>query len=164
VMDPAAPGAGVGSTSAPTPVFTEATDQSSANSRSISPLLLSTALGPQVGAEGESSLSSRKSFVKSPARRRNSKKAASITTATAAASIAADSSAVLEQFPVKVRPTEPVRTGYLLKLDASAMTAIGSPSGGIVSPNSRERDAWLPQYVTLDISTGLLTVFAEINA
>ena len=46
------------------------------------------------------------------------------------------------------RPTELARAGYLLKLDAASKD-IGE-------------DSWISQYVTLDVSTGILEYFAEI--
>ncbi len=54
---------------------------------------------------------------------------------------------------ISVRPTEPVRTGNLYKLD-SAHAQEAANMG---------QDVWLPQYISMDITTGIMFVYTEIN-
>lgn len=54
------------------------------------------------------------------------------------------------QLSVHIRPTEPTREGYLQKLDSSSLGDLGE-------------DSWLDQYVTLDIASGEMKLFAEIG-
>lgn len=104
----------------------------------------------------------RRSFTKSPARRRASKKAAHLQVDTASG---VDSDASRPQTPtprpqhaltkhlnIKTRPTETVRMGYLFKLDTSSHDAADVG-----------HDVWLTQFVSLDVTTGMMLIFAEIN-
>lgn len=104
----------------------------------------------------------RRSFTKSPARRRASKKAAHLAVDTASG---VDSDASRPQTPtpraqhsltkhlnIKTRPTETVRMGYLFKLDTSSHDAADVG-----------HDVWLTQFVSLDVTAGMMLIFAEIN-
>jgi hypothetical protein len=53
------------------------------------------------------------------------------------------------QLVISVRPTSPVREGYLYKLD----TTLNEPG----------EDAWISQFVSLEISTGMLQFYAELG-
>lgn len=104
----------------------------------------------------------RRSFTKSPARRRASKKATHLAVDTASG---VDSDASRPQTPtpraqhsltkhlnIKTRPTETVRMGYLFKLDTSSQDAADVG-----------HDVWLTQFVSLDVTAGIMLIFAEIN-
>jgi hypothetical protein len=54
------------------------------------------------------------------------------------------------QLSVHVRPTEPVREGYLQKLDSSSLNDLGE-------------DSWLDQFASLQVNTGELKLYAEIG-
>lgn len=115
-------------------------------------------------AHGADALAPRRSFTKSPARRRTSKKAAhndgpghgtefEANTRSHTPSPTPHGHAPLTRhIKISVRPTEPVRTGYLYRLDSahSHDASMGS-------------DVWLTQFVSLDITTGMMHVYAEIN-
>lgn len=118
-------------------------------------------------------LAPRRSFSKSPARRRTSKKAthqegaSTLTAGTVEGHDTANSSRAHTPSPtppstshapltrhlkISVRPTEAVRMGYLYRLDTS-------PS----HDSSMGSDVWLTQFVSMDITTGMMHVYAEIN-
>ena len=59
--------------------------------------------------------------------------------------------------PIKIRPTEPIRSGYLHKFDSQAAHA---PAGTV---GEADEDVWMNQFVSLDIATGLFVHYAEIN-
>lgn len=125
-------------------------------------------------AAGEG-LQPRRSFTKSPARRRTSKKSTSHSTTDASTvgivghegdssrsvtpspipteSIAQHPHPLTRHLKIRVRPTEPLREGYLFKLD----TAHHEEAEGL------GQDVWLLQFAKLDITTGLMQVFSEIN-
>ena len=125
-------------------------------------------------AAGEG-LQPRRSFTKSPARRRTSKKSTSHSSADASTvgivghegdssrsvtpspiptdSIAQQPHPLTRHLKIRVRPTEPLREGYLFKLD----TAHHQEAEGL------GQDVWLLQFAKLDITTGLMQVFSEIN-
>ena len=122
----------------------------------VSPLLINTA----------DSMPARRSFTKSPARRRTSKKATHIDThisPTAAGAGESDTSrphtpshSLTKHLNIKSRPTETLRSGPLYKLDTSHSheAAAGDDMG---------QDVWLTQSVSLDVTTGIMLIFSEIN-
>jgi hypothetical protein len=123
---------------------------------------------------GEGAHARRPSFTKSPARRRTSKKPtphgagegiaqqddvsrahtpSPVPTSGATGAVPHNTHPLTRHLKILFRPTEPVRMGYLLKLDTShAHEAAGMG-----------QDVWLTQYVTLDVTTGMMIVYAEIN-
>eukprot|EP00428_Durinskia_dybowskii_P087573 CAMPEP_0170449154 /NCGR_PEP_ID=MMETSP0117_2-20130122/51095_1 /TAXON_ID=400756 /ORGANISM="Durinskia baltica, Strain CSIRO CS-38" /LENGTH=1562 /DNA_ID=CAMNT_0010710381 /DNA_START=163 /DNA_END=4851 /DNA_ORIENTATION=+ len=126
-------------------------------------------------ARGEG-LAPRRSFTKSPARRRNSKKSSisgqhgshghghgiaandsdtsrSVTPSPVPAGATTTTHPLTRHLKISVRPTEPQRMGYLLRLD----TAHAHDASGL------GQDSWLNQYITLDITTGIMKIFSEVN-
>jgi hypothetical protein len=123
---------------------------------------------------GESAHARRPSFTKSPARRRTSKKSSPhgagegiaqqddasrahspspVPTSGATGAVPHNTHPLTRHLKILIRPTEPGRMGYLLKLDTShAHEAAGMG-----------QDVWLTQYVALDVTTGMMIVYAEIN-
>ena len=159
----------------PTAAFLQDSARSTANPSPVTePIRLETPEPSPTVVANADGLAPRRSFSKSPARRRTSKKATHGATAEGIAaqddssrsftpSPAPPGHAASGQAPVthpltrhlkiSVRPTEPVRSGHLLKYDASHAhdnTSVG-------------HDPWIAQYITLDITTGMMLVFAEIN-
>lgn len=64
----------------------------------------------------------------------------------------------IKDLKIKVRPTEPLRSGYLHKLDMNLL-----PIDGTEHAEEEEDEAWTAQYVTMDVPTGQLEYFTEIN-
>lgn len=64
----------------------------------------------------------------------------------------------IKDLKIKVRPTEPLRSGYLHKLDMNLL-----PIDGAEHEDEEEEEAWTTQYVTMDVPTGQLEYFTEIN-
>ena len=64
----------------------------------------------------------------------------------------------IKDLKIKVRPTEPLRSGYLHKLDMNLL-----PINGAEHEDEEEEEAWTTQYVTMDVPTGQLEYFTEIN-
>jgi len=108
----------------------------------------------------------RRSFTKSPARRRTSKKAthldAQATSATAGAGESdtsrphTPSHSLTKHLNIKSRPTETVRSGPLYKLDTSHSHEAGTG-------DDMGQDVWLTQSVSLDVTSGIMLIFSEIN-
>lgn len=63
----------------------------------------------------------------------------------------------IKDLKIKVRPTEPLRSGYLHKLDMNLLPIDGAEH------EEEEEEAWTTQYVTMDVPTGQLEYFTEIN-
>lgn len=124
-------------------------------------------------------LAPRRSFTKSPARRRTSKKAAHAHGAgegiaqddssrshtpspapgatephsSSAAPPARNTHPLTRHLKICVRPTDPVRMGNLFRLDTTnAQEAAGMG-----------QDVWLSQFVSLDVTTGMMLVYSEVN-
>lgn len=64
----------------------------------------------------------------------------------------------IKDLKIKVRPTDPLRSGYLHKLDMNLL-----PIDGAEHAEEEEEEAWTTQYVTIDVPTGQLEYFTEIN-
>lgn len=122
----------------------------------VSPLLLN----------GADAIPARRSFTKSPARRRASKKVTHLDTQVAAVTGGngesdtsrphTPSHALTRHLNIKTRPTETVRTGSLYKLDTSHSHEAGAG-------DDLGQDVWLTQFVSLDVTTGNMLIFSEIN-
>lgn len=64
----------------------------------------------------------------------------------------------IKDLKIKVRPTEPLRSGYLHKLDVNHL-----PIDGAEHAEEEEEEAWTTQYVAMDVPSGQLEYFTEIN-
>lgn len=80
-------------------------------------------------------------------------------TTTKRASMAGPKVKNIKDLKIKVRPTEPLRCGYLHKLDMDHLPPIDDD----VEHAEEEEEAWTTQYVTMDVPTGQLEYFTEIN-
>jgi len=68
----------------------------------------------------------------------------------------------IKDLKIKVRPTEPLRSGHLYKLDVNNLHIDGTEHD-VNELEEEEEEAWITQYVTMDITAGMLEYFTEIN-